>query len=101
MREVAEASLGRLREWGWSVQWRCQACGGLGRSDIDKLIAAKGEDYRLTDRGAPCRTPGCEWFVQFYAMLGMRRQSLRTPEGDSYWSDRYHAWKLKQYRNGR
>ena len=74
------------------VTWSCFECKGWGEVDLARLVAAKGEAFALTDRHPPCRTPGCTYWVRFYAQHGMRSQALVTAAGDARDSDRRSEW---------
>jgi len=74
------------------VRWMCSECNATGDVDLAHLIAAKGPDYDLTDRTAACRTPGCTYWVNFYANDGQRNWPLRTETGLMRQMDRRTAW---------
>lgn len=81
---------------GERVTWTCFECKAWGEVDLARLQSARGDDFSLTDRHPPCRTPGCTYWVQFYAQHGMRTRRLSTREGDDRDGDRRTAWlKLK------
>lgn len=77
---------------GARVWWKCQECAASGDVDVDRVIAAKGPNYDLTDRTAPCRTPGCGYWVGFYAQSGIRNETLKTEAGKLREMDRRTAW---------
>ncbi len=77
---------------GERVTWTCFECKAWGEVDLARLQAARSGDFTLTDRHPPCRTPGCTYWVQFYAQHGMRTRRLSTREGDARDGDRRTAW---------
>lgn len=85
-------SLSSLKAAGARVWWRCEQCEASGRVDVDRVIAARGSDYDLTDRTAACRAPGCGYWVNFHARAGMRNTPLRTDAGMMRDMDRRTAW---------
>lgn len=74
------------------VFWKCDECGAVGDVDLPALIAARGPDLDLTDRHPPCRTPGCRYWVRFYAQDGQRTRALATSAGGWAESRRRTAW---------
>lgn len=85
-------TLSDLHARGTRVFWQCHECGRSGGVDLPALIAARGPDLDLTDRHPPCRTPGCGYWVGFYAQDGQRTRALSTPAGFGAESDRRTAW---------
>jgi hypothetical protein len=77
---------------GTRVWWRCEECRAAGPADLPAILAARGPDYDLTDRTAPCRTAGCGYWVTFYAQDGQRTSPLRTERGLMRLMDRRTAW---------
>lgn len=59
----------------------CQECRATRDVDLQRVLAAKGPDYDLTDKTAACRTGGCTYWVSFYAQEGQRNWPLRTEAG--------------------
>ena len=66
---------------GHRTTWSCQQCKAGGRVDLQAIAREKGLDFDLTDRLPQCRTPGCGYWVGFYAHDGMSLRGLRTEEG--------------------
>ena len=87
MPSLAALRSARARAW-----WKCQQCHASGYLDLDRVIAAKGPDYDLTDRTAACPAEGCTYWVGFYARQGMRNTPLRTDAGMLREMDRRTAW---------
>lgn len=85
-------TLAALRAAGARVWWMCQECRATGDLDLDRVIAAKGPDYDLTNRTAACRAPGCGYWVGFYAQSGQRNSPLRTEAGLMREMHRRMAW---------
>ena len=81
---------------GERVTWKCQECQAWGEVALGRLRAERG-DLTLTDRHPPCRAPGCSYWVQFYAQLGMRTRALATREGDFRASDRRTEWLKRKW----
>ncbi len=51
---------GAARDAGTLVQVSCRICKAQRSADLDRVIAAKGEDYSLVDRNPRCNlTAGC------------------------------------------
>lgn len=77
------------------VYWLCQECRATADVDLPAILAAKGPDYDLTDKTAACRTPGCGYWVTFYAQAGQRNTPLRTEAGLMRLMDRRTEWLRK------
>lgn len=88
-------TLSSLKASGATVRWRCQECAATGTADLDRIIAAKGPDYDLTDRTAACPADGCSYWISFYAQQGMRNTPLRTEAGMLREMDRRTEWLRK------
>ena len=86
------ATVGDLKARGVNVRWICQQCEASGLADLDRIVAAKGADYCLTDRTAACPAAGCTYWVTFYAQAQMTHWSLQTPAGKMRLMDRRTAW---------
>lgn len=85
-------TIAQLQALGATVLWLCAECGAGGRARLDRIAEARGPDYDLTDRTAPCRTPGCTYWVNFYGQLRMRHWPLRTEAGLMAEGRRRAAW---------
>lgn len=59
----------------------CQECGFIGGASLEKVAAAKGLNFDLTDCHPPCRAEGCGYWLGFYVQDGMAMRALETPEG--------------------
>lgn len=77
---------------GCTIKWKCQQCGRMANADVEAMRLAKGDDYDLTDKTAPCRSPGCGYWVTFYAQDHMVMRSLLTEEFNALLSQRRTAW---------
>jgi hypothetical protein len=82
---------------GARVWWKCQECQASGAVDLERIAAAKGDDYDLTDKTAACRTAGCGYWVNFYAQAGLRNWPLKTEAGLLAEMDRRSAWLAGQH----
>jgi len=77
---------------GCTIKWKCQQCGRMANADVEAIRSAKGDDYDLTDKTAACRTPGCGYWVTFYAQGAMSMKPLLTPEFSALLSQRRTMW---------
>jgi len=84
---------------GVRVWWSCAECQASGDADLPAIIAAKGPGFDLTDRAPPCRTPGCTYWVNFYANDGQRNWPLRTEAGVMRQMGRRSDWLTKKWRS--
>jgi hypothetical protein len=94
-------TLSSLKASGARLWFKCQECQASGPADLDRIIAAKGPDYDLTDRTAACPAEGCSYWISFYAQQGMRNTALRTRAGELRDMDRRTEWLRKVGRIGR
>jgi len=85
-------TLSDLQSTGATVRFICQECGATGDADLPAMIAAKGPDFDLTDKLAPCKAPGCTYWVGFYAQQGQVTRSLSTRAGDMAESEMRTVW---------
>lgn len=100
MGQYESATVGQLKADGLSVRWICQQCGATGLADVDRIIAARGADFCLTDRTAPCPAPGCGYWVGFYAQGRMAPSALTTPAGGVRDMRRRTAWLVAAWTAG-
>lgn len=59
----------------------CQECGFMGDASLQRIAAAKGLNFDLTDRHPPCKAEGCGYWLGFYVQDGMAMRALETSEG--------------------
>lgn len=58
-------TVGRMREEGWVVMSRCNACGLLLNADLNLTIRLKGAGFSLWNKTTPCKKVGCGGVAHF------------------------------------
>lgn len=61
----------------FTITWHCEECGQTGLVNLARIAEAKGSDYSLVDKRAPCRRPGCTGAVYFRYAPGPGTPSRR------------------------
>lgn len=74
------------------VYANCVECGASTDADLAGIAEAKGASFALCDTHPPCKTPGCSYWVTFYANTGQVTTPLYTEAGLSRESDRRTEW---------
>ena len=60
-------AVGQMRDQGWQVISKCQACGLQMVVSLPDLVALLGPDFSLWNRRPPCKRIGCTGRVAFLA----------------------------------
>lgn len=65
-----QETVGGLIDSGAIAKACCSRCGVSRPANLDAIAQARGRNFSLWNRDAPCRTPACQGRVFFHASLG-------------------------------